>query len=220
MRITKLMVIAVLAGTLGVVGCGDDATSGTGGSGGEGGSGGTEPLPACSEGPLAATGQTGTGALSCVATLPFDLTLRFNATPVNPLQAGSNEFDLQIEVAIDADTVNEVLDLSPGVVVDVDAAVGTINATMGDSDPTPVDVADEAVPCALAFVRDTPAVVVTTVSQGSWNLDDGGTLELTLEAITEEVVALGIPVTLTTEGADPTCQFVGDLPSVQFSLPQ
>ena len=227
MRMTKLMVLGVLAGTLGLVGCGDSATSGgtagsggSGGSGGQGGSGGGEPLPACSEGPLAETGQTGSGALSCVATLPFDLTLSFNATPVNPLQQGSNNFDLQIEVVIDAATVNEVLDLAPGVVADVAAVMGTVNATMGDNNPTPVDIVDQGVPCALAFQRDTPAVVVTTVSQGSWTLDNGGTLELTLGAITQEVVALGIPVTLTTEGDDPSCQFVGAPPSVQFSLPQ
>ena len=213
MRITKLLIIGVLAGALGLVGCGD-----SGSTGGTGGSGGGEPLPACSEGPLADTGQTGSGALACVATLPFDLTLNFNATPVNPLQAGANEFDLQMEIVIDTDTVNEVLDLAPGVVADVIAAMGTINATMGDSDPTPVDVVDEAVPCSLAFERDTPAVVVTTVSRGSWNLDDGETLELTLEAMTQEVIALTIPVTLTTEGEEPTCEFVGDLPSVQFSL--
>jgi hypothetical protein len=220
------MVIGVLAGTLGLVGCGDDSSTGSGGtggsagSGGEGGSGGGEPLPACSDGPLAETGQTGSGALACVATLPFALTLNFNATPVNPLQQGANDFDLQMAVIIDATTVNEVLDLSPDVVTDVIAAMGTINATMGDSDPTPVDVVDEAVPCTLAFVRDTPAVVVTTVSRGSWNLDDGETLELTLEAMTQQVIAFTIPVTLTTDGAEPTCEFVGDLPSVQFSLPQ
>ena len=64
------------------------------------------------------------------------------------------------------------------------------------------------------------AVVVSTVSQGTWNLDDGTTLELTLEQVTQEVEALGIPVTLTTEGADASCQWVGDLPSVSFTLPE
>ena len=219
----KLVLIGVLAGALGLVGCGDDATSGggnggSGGTAGTGGTGGSEPLEACSEGPLAETGQTGTGALACVATLPFDLSLRFNATPREPLQAGANTFDLQIEVAIDADTVDTVIDLAPG--ADVTGVEGTIDATMGDSAPTPVVVVDEGVPCMLTFEASTPAVIVTTMSEGTWNLDDGGTLELTLGAITQAVTALTIPVVLTTEGDDPACVFVGELPKVQFTLPQ
>jgi hypothetical protein len=221
-RFAKLLVIGVLGGTLGVVGCSDETTGtggsgASGGSGGDGGSGGTTMLDACSTGPLATTGETGTGALSCVATLEFDLTVNFNATPVNGVQAGSNEFDLQLEVAIDAATVDEVLELAPGVVAEIEAVTGGVNATMGDSDPTASEIADEGVPCALAFEANTAAVVVTTVDQGTWTLDDGETLELTLESITQEVVALGIPVTLTTEGDEPTCTFVGDKPSVQFT---
>lgn len=232
-RLWRLVLIGVLAGTLGLVGCGDDGDNGGGGSGGsggsagnggsgggEGGSGGGTPLEACSEGPLAETGQPATGALSCVATLPFDLTVRFNATPVNSLQEGSNEFELQMEVAIDADTVNEVLDLAPGVVAEVTSVVGSVNPTAGDSSPASVEIDSEGVPCELAFVRDEEALIVTTVSQGSFDLDTGSTLELTLDAVTQEVIAVGIPVTLTTEGEEPSCTFVGDLPSVSFSLPQ
>jgi len=220
MKFMRLVLIGMLAGALGLVGCGDDATSdvGTGGTAGSGGTGGSEPLEACSEGPLAETGQTGTGALACVATLPFDLSLRFNATPREPLQAGANTFDLQIEVAIDADTVDTVIGLAPG--ADVTSVEGTIDATVGDSDPTPVVVNDEGVPCLLTFEESAPAVIVTTVSEGTWNLDDGGTLELTLGAVTQAVTALNIPVVLTTEGDEPSCEFVGNLPSVQFTLPQ
>ena len=222
----KLVLIGVLAGALGLVGCGDDATSGggtggTAGTGGTGGTGGSEPLEACSEGPLAETGQTGTGALECEQGLPFALSLRFNATPREPLQAGANTFDLQIEVAIAADTVDSVLAISPGITgIDVTGVEGTIDATMGDSDPTPVVVVDEGVPCLLTFEESTPAVLVTTVSEGTWNLDDGGTLELTLDAVTQAVTAIGLQVVLTTEGDDPACVFVGELPKVQFTLPQ
>lgn len=226
MRVSKLMVVAVLTGTLGLIGCGDDSTSsagsgGTAGSGGMGGDGGTGGTPeACSEGPMAETDETetGTGQLACVATLPFDLTVSFNATPVNALQVGENEFELQIEVAIDADTVNTVVGLALGATVL--GVEGTLNATMGDSDPTPVVAADEDVPCELEFVEDQDAVVVTTVSQGTWTLDEGSTLELTLEALTQLVEAVGLPVTLTTEGEEPTCEFVGDMPSVQFTIPE
>lgn len=223
MRTSKLFVIAVLTGTLGLVGCGDDSsttpdgTGGTAGSGGEGGAGGMQMLEACSEGPLADTGQTATGSLACVATLPFDISVSFNATPTAALQMGANTFGLQVEVAIDADTVNEVIGLAAG--VDVTDARATIDATLGDSAPTPVEVVDEGVPCSLTFVADTDAVIVTTVSEGTWNLDEGGTLELTLDSLTQAVEALGLPVVLTTEGAEPTCEFVGDMPSVQFSLP-
>ena len=228
MRISKLMVIAVLTGTLGLVGCGDDSsttpdgtggTAGSGGSGGEGGAGGMQMLTACSEGPLAETGQTGTAALACVATLPFDISVSFNATPTAPLQAGANTFELQLAVAIDADTVNSVIDLASS--VDVTDVRSTIDATLGDSDPTPVETVDQGVPCTLTFEADTDAVIVTTVSEGTWNLDEGGTLELTLDSLTQAVEALGLPVVLTTEGGtDATCQFVGDMPSVQFSLIQ
>jgi len=225
MRTSKLMVIAVLTGTLGLVGCGDDSsttpdgTGGTAGSGGGGGMGGSAPLAACSEGPLPETGQTGTGSLACDATLLFDISVSFNATPTATLQAGANTFELQVAVAIDAATVNEVIGLAAG--VDVTDARATIDATLGDLDPTPVEVVDEGVPCSLTFAADTDAVIATTMSEGTWNLDDGGTLELTLDSLTQAVEALGLPVVLTTEGGDEaTCEFVGDMPSVQFSLIQ
>ena len=226
MRISKLMTIAVLTGTLGLLGCGEDSSTtpsggsgGTAGSGGEGGGGGMQMLTACSEGPLAGTGETATASLACVATLPFDISVSLNATPTAPLQAGANTFELQLEVAIDAATVNSVIDLASE--VNVTDVRSTINATLGDLDPTPVETIDQGVPCTLTFERDTDAVIVTTVSEGTWNLDDGGTLELTLDSLTQAVEALGLPVVLTTEGgADATCQFDGAMPSVQFSLIQ
>jgi len=224
MRISKLMVIAVLTGTLGLVGCGDDSstasgTAGSGGEGGGGGAGGSEPLAACDAGPLTTSADTliGEGELACVATLPFGLTIKLAATPTAPIQAGTNEFDLQVEVAIDAETVNSVVDLAQEVTVT--ASVSTINATAGDTSPTPFDLEDAAVPCTLELVRDEAAVMVTTIDTNSWTLDDGGTLTLTLEAITEAVEALGLPVELSTEGAEPSCDFVDDMmPTVSFSV--
>jgi len=225
MRISKLVVIAVLTGTLGLVGCGDDSSTaasggsgGTAGSGGGGGAGGSEPAPACDAGPLTTTADTmvGEGELACVATLPFGLTIKLAATPTAPIQAGANEFDLQVEVAIDAQTVNSVVDLAQEVTVT--SSVTTINATAGDSDPTPFDLDDGSVPCSLSFVRDEAAVMVTTIETNSWTLDDGGTLTLTFEGLTELVEALGLPVELSTEGAEPSCNFVGDMPTVSFSV--
>jgi hypothetical protein len=50
-------------------------------------------------------------------------------------------------------------------------------------------------------------------------LDDGDTLTLTLEALTELVEAVGLPVELTTEGDEPSCTFVdGVMPSVSFTI--
>ncbi|MBW1757224.1 MAG: hypothetical protein JRJ80_13765 [Deltaproteobacteria bacterium] len=197
--------------------CGSAGAGGTGGSGGQGGS---EPAPACDAGPLTSTDRTmiGEGALACVATLPFDLTIKLAATPKAAIAQGANEFDLQVEVTIDAATVNTVVDLADEVTINL--SISTVNATAGDSDPTPFDVVDTAVPCTLAFVRDQDAVMVTTIIANSWTLDDGGTLTLTLEAVTLLLEALGLPVELTTEGAEASCQFVGDMPSVSFSLPQ
>jgi hypothetical protein len=219
MRFTKLMVIGVLAGTLGLVGCGDSETSS--GGGGTGGSGGTEPPPpACDAGPLTSTDDTmiAEGALACLATLPFDLTIKLAATPKAAIAEGANDFDLQVEVTIDAETVNSVVGLAQE--VGVTSSISTVNATAGDSDPTPFDVVDAAVPCTLALVEDQAATMVTTISANSWTLDDGGTLTLTLEAVTQLVEALGLPVELTTEGDEPSCTFVGDKPAVSFSLPQ
>jgi len=218
-RISKLFMLAVLTGTLGVLGCSDDSTSeGAGGSGGTGGTGGSEPPAACDAGPLTTTEDTqvGEGELACVATLPFGLTIKLAATPTAPIQNGANEFDLQVEVAIDAETVNSVVDLAQEVTVN--SSITTINATAGDSDPTPFDLEDTAVPCTLALVRDEAAVMVTTVDANSWTLDDGGTLTLTFEALTELVEAVGIPVELSTEGDEPSCTFVGDKPAVSFSI--
>ena len=216
MRISKLILLAVLTGTLGVLGCSDDSTSE--GSGGTGGTGGSEPPAACDAGPLTTTEDTqvGEGELACVATLPFGLTIKLAATPTAPIQNGANEFDLQVEVAIDAETVNSVVDLAQEVTVN--SSITTINATAGDSDPTPFDLEDTAVPCTLALVRDEAAVMVTTVDANSWTLDDGGTLTLTFEALTELVEAVGIPVELSTEGDEPSCTFVGDKPAVSFSI--
>ncbi len=222
MRTSKLVVMAVLTGTLGLMGCGDDSSTtgggGTAGSGGGGGAGGSEPLPACDAGPLTATADTmiGEGALDCVQTIPFGLIIKLAATPTAPIQAGANEFDLQVEVAIDAETVNTVVGLAQEVVVN--SSVTTINATAGDSNPTPFDLDDGSVPCSLAFVRNEAAVMVTTIDSNSWTLDDGGTLTLTFEELTELVEAIGIAVPLSTEGDEPSCSFVGDKPSVSFTL--
>ena len=63
MKLSKLFMIALLAGTLGVIGCGDDATNpaGSGGSGGSAGSGGTagSGVTAGSGGGTAGTGGGG-----------------------------------------------------------------------------------------------------------------------------------------------------------------
>jgi hypothetical protein len=226
-RLLKLVLMSALVGTLGLVGCGDDTVeTGTGGSGtGGSGTGGTAgnggggtPADVCSMGPLAETGQTASGELSCVATLPFDLTVTFNATPTGTLQQGENEFDLQLEFAIAAETINTIVDLASEATLT--GAEASITATTGDTGATTQEVVDEGVPCTLLFERDTDTVVVTTVSQGTFTLDEGSTLELTLESLTQAVTALGIPVVLTTEGTEPSCEFVGDMPSVSFSLEQ
>jgi len=119
-------------------------------------------------------------------------------------------------VAIDAATVNSVVDLAQEVTVN--SSVSTINATAGDSDPTPFDLEDASVPCTLSLVMDQAAVMVTTIDANSWTLDDGGTLTLTLEALTELVEAVTIPVELSTEGDEPSCTFDGDMPSVSFAV--
>ena len=220
-RILKLMVLGTLAGTLGIVGCSDDETTGgTGGTGGGGGMGGAS-APACNSSALPDTGATASAQLACVATIPFDLTLSFNATPTGPVTAGENEFELQTSIAVDPETVNDVLVLAPGVVLTVTGNTARVTPTLGDSSETSVTIEDEAVPCSLPFIEDTPAVFTMSVNTGTFTLDEGDTLELTLDAITEQVTAIGIPVVLTTEGGeDATCVFLPEenpeLPTVTF----
>ncbi len=219
-RILKLAVVGVLAGTLGVVGCGDDETpTGTGGTGGGGGMGGS--LPACDSSALPNSGQTASAQLACEEGIPFDLTLSFNATPTGPVMAGENQFELQTSIEVDVETVNEVLGLAPGVVLTVNGNRARVTPTQGDSSETSVNIEDEGVSCSLPFVADTPAVFTMSVNMGTFTLDDGNILELTLDSLTEELIALEIPVTLTTEGGDEaSCDFLPVdapvLPTVSF----
>ena len=220
-RFLKLIVVGMLASTLGIVGCGDDETTGgTGGTGGGGGMGGAS-APACNDSALPTTGQTASANVACVEGIPFELTLSFNATPTGSVTAGENEFELQTSISVDVTTVNEVLDLAPGVVLTVNSNSARVTPTQGDSSETSVSIEDEGVPCSLPFIEDTPAVFTMSVNTGTFTLDDGNTLELTVDAITQDLIAIGIPVTLTTEGGEEaSCDFLPvdnpELPTVTF----
>jgi hypothetical protein len=199
----------MLAGTVGIVGCGDDETTGsTGGTGGGGGAGGAS-APACNNSALPTTGETASAQLACVEGIPFDFTLSFNATPTASVTAGENEFELQTSISVDVETVNEVLGLAPGVVLTVNSNSARVTPTQGDSSETSVTIVDEGLPCSLPFIEDTPAVFTMAVNMGTFTLDDGNTLELTVDSITQDLIAIGIPVTLTTEGGeDASCEFL------------
>ena len=220
-RLAKLVVIGVVTGALGAVGCGSDETTGTGGSG-SGGTGGTPE--ACSQDDLPDTGETGTTALTCSTGLQFDFDVEFNATETSPVQVGSNEFQLQYKATITPATIEQALDLimQDSLLLEIDAVRGDVKATRGDSSQSVVEIVDQEVPCSLLLERGKEAAIITTVTIGSWNLDQGQILELTLENVTLSLTVLltetGIPATLTTEGTSPTCDFVNDVKaSVQFS---
>jgi hypothetical protein len=181
-----------------------------------------EVFPVCGAGrtiPEAAT--TDEAHLRCdpgFATFPIGLDLKMAATPPTVIQQGENEFALQVEFGVDAQTVKFALSRNIAV-IRVESIVATFDATMGDSDPAPVEVEEAPLPCAVTFEAGAPATFVSPPVDAAWTLDIGQTLELTLQHYEEVVVALGgSHFTLTTLGPDANCAWETEPPSVSFSL--
>ena len=181
-----------------------------------------EVLPVCGAGRAPPEiAMTDEGRLRCdtqFATFPIGLILEMEATPSTAIQQGENDFVLQVEFGIDAQTVDFALSRNIRV-IRVESIMATVDATMGDSDPTPAAVEEAPVPCTVTFEAGAPATFVSPPINATWTLDVGQTLELTLQQYKEVVVGLGGSYfTFTTLGPEANCVWETGPPSVSFSL--
>jgi len=213
MRITKLLIIGVLAGALGLVGCGDSGstggTGGTAGSGGSGGSGGSAgsggTVPVCGEGEsIDESFTTDEGLVNCdglgVIDVPIGVVLAAKADVID----GETDVDVQAQFIIDEDTVAAL-----GALVQ-EALIGESSADVADSEGDGVVNVPATVPCSLDFTADSndsgnagPVVVTTPVQTAAWTAIDGS---IVVEAVEMTfAITAPVPLTLSTAGTDPAC---------------
>ena len=217
MRITKLMVIGVLAGTLGLVGCGDESSS-TGGSGGSGGiagaggsgggaagSGGTGTPDVCGDGEsIDESFTTAEGSVTCdalgVIEVPIGVVLAAKADVVD----GANDVEVQVQFVIDEDTV-----ASLGALV-TEALIGEASADVDDSERSGAVNVAATVPCSVDFTVDTddngnpgPVIVTTPVQTASWTAIDGSIVVEAVDMTFE--IAQPVPLALSTKEPDAAC---------------
>lgn len=145
--------------------------------------------------------------------IPVDVVL--TAEPTQPLQSGSNTFDIQLLVGFDSNVVDLLLALTS--TITFTNLTADVAPTEGVSLPMLETISSSPLPCSLSLQSGTSVGVTFPVRQASWNLDEGSTLELTLEDVTAQVNAAGLPITLTTSGDDPNCAWSGAPPSLSFS---
>lgn len=178
-------------------------------------------LPVCGDGrAIPGTAPTDEGGLRCevqLGGLPAGIVLTMAATPMAEIQAGENDFEIQVEFAVDAETVEDALQLGIRV-FRIDSIAATIDATMGDSDPTPAAVEEAPVPCTMTLEDETPAAFVSPLVHATWTLDEETTLELTLQHFEEVLTVRGNETTLSTLGPSANCVWETDLPSVSFTV--
>jgi hypothetical protein len=198
MRITKLMVIAVLAGTLGLVGCGDDA-------GGEGGGGGMVPptceSPACILCPAEALGPN--GALFGDLNVP----LEFTAEPQGPVVQGGT-------VTIDVAGRTQISDLPVPVSATVEAgSTTTYIATTGGDGTLDIPIPEQD-------VMGTDLDIDAGSGSGPFNVDADATelvIGLNSAVIIIEVTSPA-PLSLTIDASDSgDCSVVGNGVSIPVS---
>lgn len=226
MRISKLVVIAVLTGTLGLIGCGSDSdgdagsggTAGSGGMGGEGGAGGT-PFVCGSDASIDESFDTDSGMVTCDAlgTIDVPIEIVLAAKPMGDI-SGEVDFEVQAQFIISEETV---------------ATLGALVQT-AIIEETSVDVADSegdgeisvpaTVPCEVDFTEDSngnmvagPVVVTTPIAAGAWTDIDGSiVVEATEMAFT---IASPVPLTLSTAGENAACVW-DSIPTITFNAPQ
>jgi hypothetical protein len=221
LRITKLIVIGVLTGTLGVVGCGDDDTSGggSGGAGGAGGAGGQEPPP-----PVCGAGEsidesftTGEGLADCngldVISVPISVVLAAKADVID----GETDVDVQVQFIISEETVGDL-----GALVQ-EALIGEASADVDDDQGGGVVNVPATVPCSVDFTDDPddngaagPIVVTTPVKTAAWTAIDGSIVVEAVEMTFGIVQPVALP--LSTAGDNPACTW-DTVPTVTLEAP-
>ena len=219
MRISKLMVIAALTGTLGLVGCGDDSSTtpgGTGGTAGSGGAGGGAILEACGAGvSLDESFASDEGLATCNALMTIDVPIGvvLAAAPMGDI-TGEVDFDVQAQFIIDEATVARLGALVQTATIEETSADV---ADAGGNDPINVPA---TVPCTVDFTEDTdnngmagPIVVTAPITVAAWTAVDGS---IVLEA-TEMTFAIldPVPLTLSTAGPNPACVW-DSVPTLTF----
>ena len=219
MRISKLVVIAVLTGTLGLIGCdsdsgGDAGSGGTAGSGGEGGAGGT-PFVCGSDASIDESFDTDSGNVTCDAlgTIDVPIEIVLAAKPMGDI-SGEVDFEVQAQFIISEETVATL-----GALVQV-ATIGQSTADVADSEGDGEISVPATVPCEVDFSEDTngnmiagPVVVTTPVTAGAWTDIDGSiVLEMTEMTL---AIASPVPLPLSTAGDDPACVW-DTIPTLTF----
>ena len=214
MRISKLVMLAVLSGTLGLVGCGDDASTSVGGSGGSGGTAGTggtggSGLEACgADETLDETFTTAEGSVSCdglgVVTVPIGVVLA--AKPMGDI-TGDVDFDVQVQFIIDEATVGML-----GGLVQT-AEIDESSADLADAEGNGTVNVPATVPCSVDFTGGEAITVTTPATTGTWTAADGS---IVLEAADMTFsIAMPVPLGLSTKDPDPACTWV-TMPSITF----
>lgn len=222
MRISKLVVIAVLTGTLGLIGCGSDSdgdagsggTAGSGGMGGEGGAGGT-PFVCGSDASIDESFDTATGMVTCDAlgTIDVPIEIVLAAKPMGDI-SGEVDFEVQAQFIISEETVATL-----GALVQV-ATIGQSTADVADSEGDGEISVPATVPCEVDFSEDTngnmiagPVVVTTPVTAGAWT-DIDGSIVLEMTEMTLAIVS-PVPLPLSTAGDDAACVW-DSMPTITF----
>lgn len=152
-----------------------------------------------------------------IAGIDIPVSVSFTAEPAAPLAVGSNTFDIQLEIGFNENVVDLLLGLSN--TVTFTNINGDVTPSVGTSSPTTETVTTSPLPCDLSLQEGSPIGVVFPVRQATWALDVGTTQALTLEEVTAEVDAAGIPLLLSTTGDDPACQWVVAPPTLSFDVP-
>jgi hypothetical protein len=165
--------------------------------------------PLCgAERAISPTATTDTELLACeYAGLPIEIAVTMAVTPLTAVQEGPIDFETQFDF-----TLLPVPYLGIGAFT-IASLGATIDATMGDSSPTPVWVDESPVPCVGVLEPDTPYSVVTPITNATWTLDVGSVLELTAQHFEE--IADGI--LFTTEEPVANCVWETTPPAVSFA---
>ena len=177
-------------------------------------------LTECSDGrSLDGTFTSDRKSLTCNVLGIFDAVLEaeLTAKPTAPIQSGSNTYDVQLALSIDADTVNFLAMVGAQELTFIEVT-GTVAPTTGTTAPSSVEFQNTPLPCEESLTAGIPVEVILPIGPATWDLDDGTTQELTLEDIDATVEALGLEISFTT-GPGGTCVWDVSPPKVIFSLP-
>jgi hypothetical protein len=175
--------------------------------------GACELYPSCgAERTIPPSATTDTKLLYCEGPgFPIGIEVTMAVTPSTAVEEGPIEFETQFEFALTPETVDWLLDLVDAFAIESLGA--SIDATMGDSSPTPVWVYESPVPCVAILEPEAPYGVVTPITNATWTLDVGSVLELTAQQF-EEIIEGMI---FTTEEPISNCAWETTAPSVSFT---